>query len=59
MNAGNDTSNRYKLSLSDGVTTIPGMLTQQLNNLVTEGLLTPNKLIQISQYMCNVMGATQ
>ena len=59
MAAGNEATNRFKLILSDGVTTIPGMLTQQLNYLVAEGSLTQNKLIRVGQYMCNLMGSTQ
>jgi hypothetical protein len=59
MAAGNAATNRYKLILSDGVATIPGMLTQRLNHMVTEGSLTQNKLIRVGQYMCNMMGSAQ
>jgi hypothetical protein len=59
MASGNETTNRYKLTLSDGVATIPGMLTQQLNHMVIEGSLTQNKLIRVGQYMCNMMGSAQ
>jgi hypothetical protein len=44
-------ADRYKVVLSDGVMIIPGMLMNQLNELVINGTIQVNSIVQLNKYL--------
>ncbi|XP_022105118.1 replication protein A 70 kDa DNA-binding subunit-like isoform X3 [Acanthaster planci] len=51
--ATNNSVDRYRILLSDGVHNNTAMLAVQLNQMVTDGQLEPNTVICLDRYVCN------
>lgn len=48
---------RIKVILTDGVTTVTGMLAAQLKELYDDGTLRVHALVNIKDFITNVIGA--
>lgn len=55
QNQNNSAKERYRLILSDGVHTQQGMLATQRNDLVRSQKLQKGSIVQLTQFMCNVI----
>ena len=53
VNSGVGAPPRYKLTLTDGLTTVPAMIAQQISHLVTDEIIKLNCIVKVKNYLLN------
>ncbi|XP_010441733.1 PREDICTED: replication protein A 70 kDa DNA-binding subunit C-like [Camelina sativa] len=53
LNQNHESSNRYKITLSDGILWQQGMLNTSLNSLVIQGSIQFGSIVKLTRFVCN------
>ncbi|XP_010494642.1 PREDICTED: replication protein A 70 kDa DNA-binding subunit C-like isoform X2 [Camelina sativa] len=53
LNQNHESSNRYKITLSDGILSQQGMLNASLNSLVVQGSIQLGSILKLTRFVCN------